>query len=41
MDEKDMEQEGHNRERKGWRIERRMLFYLFFWNCYFYVQIKL
>jgi hypothetical protein len=36
-DERDMEQEGQNRKRKRWEIERKMFFYLFFWNCYFYV----
>jgi hypothetical protein len=33
MDEKDMKQEGQNRRRKRWGIERKN----FFWNCYFYV----
>jgi hypothetical protein len=30
MGERDMEQEGQNRKRKRWEIERKMFFYLFF-----------
>jgi hypothetical protein len=33
MEERDMDQEGQNRKRKRWGIERKMIFYLFFWNC--------
>jgi hypothetical protein len=33
MDERDVEEEGKNRKRKEWGIEKNVNF----WNCYFYV----
>jgi hypothetical protein len=38
LDERDMEEEGNNRNTNGWGIEIKMLL-LYFWNYYFHVYI--
>jgi hypothetical protein len=38
LDERDMEEEGKNRNTNGWGIEIKMLL-LYFWNYYFHVYI--